>query len=220
MRASSTRRLGRTAGCLLLAAGLASAADAQQADRNATVSARPSSLSYASFSGDDRPKDCPPCFNCNLDDFQCHQFAACSRANGKCVCPAGFGGEDCTEPLCGSLADGKDRAPRSGPSCDCRAGWEGINCNVCLSDVACNALMPDRDGGGGVCYKDGAVVRQNYQMCDITNRNILDQLKGQKPQATLSCNGETAECTFQCKSYTRADLTEIMLRSWGVFSLG
>ncbi|KAK7525409.1 ATP-binding cassette sub-family G member 2 [Phyllosticta citriasiana] len=144
---------------------------------------------------DDRPDGCPPCFNCNLEDFQCHQFANCSKSNGKCVCPPGFGGEDCAEPVCGSLADGGNRAPRTDRYCNCRDGWEGINCNVCKDDLACNALMPE--GIDGVCYREGLVVKQNFQMCDITNRKILDQLKEQKPQATFSCNAETEECNFQ-----------------------
>ncbi|KAI9816061.1 MAG: hypothetical protein M1827_002053 [Pycnora praestabilis] len=51
--------------------------------------------------------------------------------------------------------------------------------------------MPE--GQGGVCYTQGAVVNENYQMCDVTNRKILDQLKEKKPQATFSCNAEKEE---------------------------
>jgi hypothetical protein len=58
-------------------------------------------------------------------------------------------------------------------------------------------MMPE--GEGGVCFKQGALVKENFQMCDITNRKILDQLKDKKPQATFSCNAETDECNFQCK---------------------
>lgn len=59
-------------------------------------------------------------------------------------------------------------------------------------------MMPE--GEDGVCYKDGQLVKENYQMCDITNRKILDQLKDKKPQATFSCNKESEKCNFQCKS--------------------
>jgi hypothetical protein len=107
--------------------------------------------------------------------------------------------------VCGSLADGRDRAPRKDRYCDCKDGWEGINCNVCETDAACDALMPE--GEGGVCFKEGMLVKQNYQMCDITNRKILDQLKEQKPQATFSCNAETEECNFQCEGLQR-------IKSW------
>lgn len=146
---------------------------------------------------DKRPEDCPPCFNCNLDDFVCHQFANCTKSSGKCACPPGFGGEDCTEPLCGSLAEGKDRLPRQGDRCQCHDGWTGINCNLCETDDACGAMMPAGQEEAAVCYREGLVVKENYQMCDITNRKILDQLKTQKPQATFSCNAERNECNFQ-----------------------
>ncbi|OKL56578.1 hypothetical protein UA08_08125 [Talaromyces atroroseus] len=146
---------------------------------------------------DDRPSDCPPCFNCQLDAFQCHQFADCNKYTGKCSCPPGYGGDDCSVPTCGSLADGVNRAPRQDKYCDCKEGWEGVNCNVCKSDDACNALMPDEEGG--VCYTQGLTVRENHQMCDVTNRKILDQLKERKPQVTFSCKEGEGEknCNFQ-----------------------
>jgi len=146
---------------------------------------------------DKRPEDCPPCFNCNLDDFVCLQYANCTKSSGKCSCPPGFGGEDCGEPTCGSLAQGKDRMPRQGERCECDEGWEGINCNVCKTDAACGPLVPAGQEEDAVCYREGLVVNENFQMCDITNRKILDQLKEQKPQATFSCNAERAECNFQ-----------------------
>ncbi|EEH04088.1 ATP-binding cassette protein [Histoplasma capsulatum G186AR] len=144
---------------------------------------------------DDRPKDCPPCFNCELEAFQCHQFAACNKYNGKCDCPAGFGGDDCTLPLCGSLPDGKERAPRKGKYCNCTEGWEGVNCNVCKTDNVCNSMMPE--GEGGVCYKDGVTQKENYQMCAVTNRKIVDMLGDQKPEVTFSCKESDHKCNFQ-----------------------
>ena len=154
-------------------------------------------LSHPNFSTlDDRPPECPPCFNCNLEAFQCAQFSTCNKYDGKCSCPPGFGGEDCSQPVCGSLARGKERELRGNDNCDCDDGWGGINCNVCGTDKACNALMPE--DAGGVCYNGGVVVKQNHQMCDVTNRKILDQLKERKPQITFSCNGELETCDFQC----------------------
>ena len=154
-------------------------------------------LFQSSFSiQDDRPPNCPPCFNCNLEAFQCAQFGTCNKYNGKCSCPPGFGGEDCSKPLCGSLPKGKERSPRVGGNCECDEGWGGINCNVCKTDRSCDALMPE--GKEGVCYKSGAVVKENFQMCDVTNRKIKDQLKEQIPQATFSCNLEQETCNFQC----------------------
>lgn len=142
----------------------------------------------------DRPKDCPPCFNCNLDDFKCQQFGNCSQASGRCSCPTGFGGVDCSEPLCASPAHGSDRSPRKDNRCDCDPGWEGVNCNVCKNDEACNALMPEAEGGR--CYT-GVVQTENHQMCNITNRMIRKQLGKKIPQATFSCNAARKECNFQ-----------------------
>ncbi|KAK4942242.1 FAD-dependent urate hydroxylase [Elasticomyces elasticus] len=138
---------------------------------------------------------CPRCFDCHYDEFKCLQYANCSNTNGKCVCPPGFGGDDCAEPLCGSLADGKNRSPRKEDKCDCKEGWEGVNCNVCTSNNACNALMPL--GQGGVCYKQGVVVHENFQMCNVTNKAILDQIDPRIPQVTFSCNADQATCNFQ-----------------------
>jgi len=145
-----------------------------------------------------RPDDCPPCFNCNLQDFQCHQFSNCTATTGRCSCVSGWGGEDCTTPLCGSLPS-NDRPPREGATCDCDDGWSGINCNMCDRDDVCNAMVPG--GEGGVCYKGGLVVRENFQQCKVTNKQILDQLKGQIPEVTFSCTNSTGECAFQCTSY-------------------
>ena len=42
------------------------------------------------------------------------------------------------------------------------------------------------------------LVKENHQMCDVTNRKILDQLKERKPQVTFSCNRGEDNCNFQC----------------------
>ncbi|KAI1291560.1 hypothetical protein F5Y03DRAFT_31871 [Xylaria venustula] len=47
---------------------------------------------------DDRPDNCPPCFNCLLPAHECGQFADCNTYSGQCDCPAGFGGDDCLQP--------------------------------------------------------------------------------------------------------------------------
>lgn len=100
--------------------------------------------------------------------------------------------------VCGSLARGKDRPMRlNKTACDCDSGWSGINCNLCTTDQACNALMPE--GEGGICYTNGDVVKNNYQMCDVTNRKIKDLLGKRKPQVTFTCSKDKAACQFQCK---------------------
>ncbi|KAK9241302.1 hypothetical protein V1525DRAFT_392717 [Lipomyces kononenkoae] len=135
------------------------------------------------------------CFNCLLPAYNCLQYADCRPYDGHCECPPGFGGDDCSAPVCGSLAGGRDRMPRTGHSCECDDGWEGLNCNVCTNDDACNAFMPD--GTGGACYKGGMAVKQNHQICNVTNRKILDILEGKLPEVTFSCNATSDSCNFQ-----------------------
>lgn len=86
------------------------------------------------------------------------------------------------------------------PYCECDDGWTGINCNVCTSNKACDKLMPE--GKGGVCYQNGEVVKENYQMCDVTNIKIVEILEGKRPQVTFTCNAEKDTCDFQCKCPT------------------
>ncbi|RKP36699.1 ABC-2 type transporter [Dimargaris cristalligena] len=149
----------------------------------------------AHYAPGDRPEDCPPCFNCLLPAYKCGNFADCNQFNGRCDCPAGFGGDSCADPVCQSLAEGSQRKVREGESCECSEGWDGINCNVCQTDQFCNALMPE--GINGTCYKGGLVVKENFQMCNVTNRKILDMLPGEPPQVTFSCNRDVATCSFQ-----------------------
>lgn len=139
---------------------------------------------------------CPPCFNCNLPSFECKQFSQCNKYSGRCECKDGFGGQDCSEPVCGSLADGENRPVRKPDElCECKDGWGGINCNLCQEDSVCDSFVPA--GLQGTCYKGGILVHQFHQMCDVTNKKILQVLGGKIPQATFECNKTSAECTFQ-----------------------
>ncbi|KAF9173919.1 hypothetical protein BGX20_001614, partial [Mortierella sp. AD010] len=45
-----------------------------------------------------QPQDCPPCFNCLLDAFPCSHFSKCNPYNGRCSCPPGFAGDNCSDP--------------------------------------------------------------------------------------------------------------------------
>lgn len=57
---------------------------------------------------------------------------------------------------------------------------------------------------GGVCYQNGEVVQNNYQMCSVVNERILSMLQGRIPQATFSCGKDSAVCDFQCMWICRA----------------
>ena len=47
------------------------------------------------------------------------------------------------------------------------------------------------------CYKGGDTVFQNHQICDVTNRKILDMLPDRPPEVTFSCDKEDETCQFQ-----------------------
>ncbi|KAF8554443.1 hypothetical protein OG21DRAFT_1597318 [Imleria badia] len=152
------------------------------------------------------PDKCPPCFNCLLPAFTCGQFGNCNEYDGQCKCPPGWGGIDCLTPQCDSLADGDHRTLRGSEPCECKEGWGGINCNVCKTDASCVGFpLPGaiRDGlvddmvANMTCYNGGETVFNNHQMCDITNRKILDMLPDRPPQVTFSCDNATSSCSFQ-----------------------
>ncbi|SCV74104.1 BQ2448_6536 [Microbotryum intermedium] len=217
-----------------LVATIASAARAgallnQPSSYNANTKTVPGSVrtSYGPVSGSSslfvpRPPECPPCnpFNCVLPAFTCLNTGVCNDYNGQCMCAPGFGGEDCSKPLCGSLADGNERFPRNGTECECAPGWAGLNCNVCETNKACSALIASRDPANGmfktsdkngkgdgddddtdndnaVCYKEGYAVKEMFQMCDVTNRKIVDMLPNRPPQVSFTCDVPSATCGFQ-----------------------
>ncbi|KAG8748122.1 hypothetical protein FRC10_008855 [Ceratobasidium sp. 414] len=56
---------------------------------------------------------------------------------------------------------------------------------------------PDVPVANMTCYKAGLTIQQNFQMCDVTNRKILDMLPDRPPQVTFSCDRADATCAFQ-----------------------
>lgn len=88
---------------------------------------------------------------------------------------------------------------RDSGNCKCDEGWTGINCNVCTTNKACNALT--ETGDGGVCYQNGEVVNYNHQICDVTNEKITTLLGKQVPEVTFTCKKEERSCDFQCACF-------------------
>ncbi|KAF7789625.1 hypothetical protein EIP86_000571 [Pleurotus ostreatoroseus] len=106
-------------------------------------------------------------------------------------------------PECDSLADGEKRRQREeGKKCECKDGWGGVNCNVCKTDAACAnfplrrlpgeelSMLDDEDLpiGNMTCYTGGDTVIENHQICNVTNRKILDMLPDRPPEVTFSCD--------------------------------
>ncbi|KAL5039223.1 hypothetical protein BDV3_002607 [Batrachochytrium dendrobatidis] len=139
---------------------------------------------------------CPPCFDCHLAIYPCINFGNCSDISGRCDCPIGFGLNNCSQPLCGGLATPTRHARLPDQAkCDCLPGWTGVHCNVCETDRACDSLVPG--GQNGTCYNSMHPVKNNHVLCDVTNKAIVDTLKGKKPQLTLNCDKESSVCEFQ-----------------------
>ena len=102
-------------------------------------------------SAEERDPKCPPCFNCMLPSFSCLQYGTCNEYDGQCLCPDGYGGLDCSKPLDGSLADGKDRYPREGNVTHCKDGWTGLTCNGGFKVLSWTTFMtfrPTTDDAG------------------------------------------------------------------------
>ncbi|KAI3653144.1 hypothetical protein MP228_002569 [Amoeboaphelidium protococcarum] len=136
------------------------------------------------------------CFNCMLTDNKCRQHAECSKANGKCICPTGWGSDDCRLPLCGSLdMPPEDRTPlpldgSRGKQCQCNDGWSGVNCQVCQNDNVCTKFL-DPEGIAGqnaTCYKGAIPVHSNYQQCQIVNVALKNMLDGKHAYASFNCD--------------------------------
>ncbi|KAJ7759367.1 hypothetical protein DFH07DRAFT_1023671 [Mycena maculata] len=148
-------------------------------------------------------------YQLTLPAFACGQYGECNEYDGQCKCPAGWGGIDCLVPQCDSLADGEQRRLREdGRSCECKDGWGGINCNVCQTNQACAGFPLAGDAPSGeddevnpddmTCYTGGETVFNNHQMCNVTNRKVIDQVGADRAvQVTFSCDRPSEECSFQ-----------------------
>jgi hypothetical protein len=77
---------------------------------------------------------------------------------------------------------------------------------MCEKDQACDALMPEYKG---VCYKQGLVVKEMYQMCDITKRKILDLLKRGNRGSILRVPHEVQPATFTVRPHGFFDYTDM-----------
>ncbi|KAI8586885.1 hypothetical protein BDZ88DRAFT_267648 [Geranomyces variabilis] len=112
------------------------------------------------------PSTCPVCFNCNQSG--CKNFGTCD--NGKCSCLAGFGGDDCSLPTCGSPnLPQSSRAVRTDPKATCcDDGFIGNTCNVCTRDDVCKVASPGISvGTKTVCNTDSVPWKKSYSMCDV-----------------------------------------------------
>ncbi|KAG8932706.1 hypothetical protein FRC01_012630, partial [Tulasnella sp. 417] len=77
--------------------------------------------------------------------------------------------------------------------------------STAMTDQACAGFplpgelrgLDDEPVQNMTCYKGGLTVNTYYQMCDVTNRKILDMLPGRPPQVTFACDRPSETCNFQ-----------------------
>ncbi|KAJ2779065.1 (ABC) transporter [Coemansia javaensis] len=168
------------------------------------------------------PDGCPSCFNCMYPGSVCAHNATCNQFTGRCDCPSGWTGEDCLEPACLSpLDEGKRPASRSShchQDTECRPGWGGWNCNVCLSDSACDGLIPT--GEGGRCYNGSELITSVTGQCTVGNKGLSRYLPdGVMPKMTFGCDRASSSCSAQFwisgKEAFYCDLDQCSIGTWG-----
>ncbi|KAJ1560947.1 hypothetical protein HK405_005440 [Cladochytrium tenue] len=103
------------------------------------------------------------CYDCSTQG--CLNYGTCTGSG--CSCPAGFGGTDCSTPLCGSAnSANSDRPTRSGDTCTCDSGFSGPNCNICESDDVCTSSGSVQSP---VCNKNVKVWKSGYMSCTVNS---------------------------------------------------
>ncbi|KAL1923307.1 uncharacterized protein VTP21DRAFT_8287 [Calcarisporiella thermophila] len=130
---------------------------------------------------------CPSCFNCLLGDNPCNNGGLCD-SKGLCQCPPGFSGRDCSDVVCGSLAN-QNRTPKpANATCTCDDGWTGGVCNVCQTNNACIPLK----GQNATCVKNSRLVKEFSTWCTVSNIPLVSNA-----QTSLHCSRSTSRCDFQ-----------------------
>ncbi|KAJ2724653.1 (ABC) transporter [Coemansia sp. Benny D115] len=176
------------------------------------------------FKADDKqvPEGCPSCFNCLYPGSECAHNATCNQFTGRCDCPSGWTGEDCLQPACLSPVDeGKRPAAKSGhchQDKECRPGWGGWNCNMCLTDSACDAVIPT--GEGGRCYNGSELINTVMGQCYVGNTDLSRYLpEGVTPKMTFGCDRNSSSCSAQFwisgKESFFCDLDQCNIGTWG-----
>jgi len=105
----------------------------------------------------------------------CQNYGLSQGSN--CLCPPGFGGNDCSAPACGgTIFQGPSRKTTPAPGnltsagCSCQDGWGGVGCNVCTSHSACQSgyVSQNPSNVSGVTGSD--VGRNDTLVCNSAPR--------------------------------------------------
>ncbi|PIA17582.1 hypothetical protein COEREDRAFT_23594, partial [Coemansia reversa NRRL 1564] len=168
---------------------------------------------------------CPSCFNCMYPNSVCAHNATCNKFTGRCDCPSGWTGEDCLQPACLSPLDEGKRPMAKSSHChqdtECRPGWGGWNCNMCLNDSVCDGLNPTNEGGR--CYNGSELITNVVGQCTVGNKGLSRYLPdGVSPKMTFSCDRNSASCDAQFwisgKEAFYCNLDQCNISTWGTHS--
>lgn len=143
----------------------------------------------------------PASYNCASSG--CANFGVCS-GSGPCICPAGFGGDDCSSATCGSLNKSPTSRPlkSSGSSCNCDSGFGGINCNVCKQQNACQASSLTSSAGtfltndSPTCSQSPRTYIASYGDCQVVDPTLQAIYPG-TTRITYSKNISSSETLAQ-----------------------
>ncbi|KAI8895868.1 hypothetical protein BC833DRAFT_567131 [Globomyces pollinis-pini] len=132
------------------------------------------------------PTPLPPvhsCFDCKISG--CQNYGTC--IGGNCQCPDGFGGLDCIQPVCGSLATTNSLRPiLDRNQCQCADGFDGLNCNICVKDDSCRYLPNAPLGASTLCNQSPRVWNEDHMsFCRISNP-LLTGFFSEKGSLTIS----------------------------------
>ncbi|KAJ2705777.1 (ABC) transporter [Coemansia sp. IMI 203386] len=135
-------------------------------------------------------------------------------------CPTCF--NYCLQPACLSPLDGVKRPAAKSGHChqdtECRPGWGGWNCNMCLNDAACDALNPT--GEGGRCYNGSELITNVVGQCYVGNADLGRYLPdGVTPKMTFGCDRNSSSCSAQFwlsgKESFYCNLDQCDIGTWG-----
>ncbi|KDQ52639.1 hypothetical protein JAAARDRAFT_39890 [Jaapia argillacea MUCL 33604] len=134
------------------------------------------------------------------------------REGSECECKEGWGGINCnvckTDEACHEfplrtapeLRSARAQALLRPSTSSSSLGGLGLGSALSLGITNEGPVLGDDDDEGVAnmtCYKGGETVFENHQMCNVTNRKILDMLPDRPPQVTFSCIKEDKTCSFQ-----------------------
>ena len=89
-------------------------------------------------------------------------------ARGECFCDTtlGYGGKDCSEPLCKNMCSGHGECVGENRQCDCEEGWGGDDCSERACPINCSNHGVCAPGGFCVCLGGFSGLACDQRTCE------------------------------------------------------